>query len=186
MADVEKTRYSTTLTYENGKRQKVTKNLVFELDPLEFLDWSINNRFSANELQSGLEDIRNAGLEKLDRDLRPDEIATLLNIIKVLVDLSAGKPDDDGEYFVKDPNWTSSYAYRGFRRFLLENPVEMNKFTSSLLDNDVMEKFTASITQENTSLTDQNSDNNSETVEKMRAKIAELEAANQAKPSDEA
>lgn len=152
MADDTKTqttRYSTPLIYTNGKGKKVNKILHFELDPVEFMDWTVNNRFAANELQAGLVEIRDAAAEDKDRDLRPDEVTTLLNIIKVLVQLSAGRPDDDGEYFIKDPNWTSSYAYRGFRTFLLEKPNEMNEFLTSLLNNDVMEKFAETIAKAN-------------------------------------
>lgn len=143
------TRYSTPLIYTNGLGRTVNKTLFFELDPIEFMDWTVNNRFAANELQAGLTEIRDAGLEKESRDLTPDEITTLLNIIKILVQLSAGRPDEDGEYFLKDPNWTSSYAYRGFRTFLLEKPNEMNEFLTSLLDNDVMEKFAQAIQSAN-------------------------------------
>jgi hypothetical protein len=149
------TRYSTPLIYVNGKGKKVNKTLYFELDPVEFMDWTVNNRFAANELQAGLVEIRDAAAEDKDRDLRPDEVTTLLNIIKVLVQLSAGRPDDDGEYFIKDPNWIYSYAYRGFRTFLLEKPNEMNEFLTSLLNNDVMEKFAETIAKANENADDQ-------------------------------
>ena len=142
-------RYKTPLIYKNGDDVKVNKTLHFELDPIEFMDWAINNRFEANELQAGLAEIQAAGLEKKDRDLTQDEVATMLNIIKVLVQLSAGKPSEDGEYFIKDKNWTSSYAYRGFRTFLLEKPKEMNEFLGQLLNNNIMEEFSKKLAKAN-------------------------------------
>ncbi len=179
MADTKVRRYNTPLKYKNGAGDTKFTKLFFELDPLEFMDWVINNTFDANELMAGLQEIQDAGLEENPRDLTRDEVATLLNIIKVLVRLSAGKPTDDDEYFLKDPNWTSSYAYRGFRLFLLEKPAEMNQFLKTLLDGGVMEEFTATLqkAQEDQPAEAQaNSDNSPETLEKMRAKVAQLEA----------
>jgi hypothetical protein len=185
MADTKIARYSTPLIYTNGLGKDVNKTLHFELDPLEFLDWTVNNRFEANELQAGLLEIQRAGLEQKDRDLNPDEVTTLLNIIKILVQLSAGRPDDAGEYFLKDPNWTSSYAYRGFRTFLLEKPKEMNQFLESLLNNDIMEKFAETIAKANDDAEAETPKSapstarerpKAEVAAEMRRKLAELES----------
>lgn len=141
-------RYQTPLKYTDGNGKARTTKLYFELDPVELTDWVFENPFDANELQASLAELRDIEAED-SRDLTPDEIRTMLGVIKLLAMISAGRPTDDGEYFLKDPNWTSSYAYRGFRTFLLTNPKETQQFLKQLLDNDTMEKFTDALQQAN-------------------------------------
>lgn len=141
-------RYMTPIKYTDGNQKARTAQLHFELDPIEFVDWTMANPFEANELRASMIELRD--IEKEDsRDLTQDEIRTMLGVIKLLAELSAGRPTDDGEYFLKDPNWTSSYKYKGFRMFLMTNPKEVEEFLKQLLDNDTMEKFTAALEEAN-------------------------------------
>lgn len=173
-------RYMTPLGYTDGNGQKRTTKLYFELDPIELTDWTFEHPFEANELRASLMELRE--IEKEDsRDLTQDEIRTMLGVIKLLAQLSAGRPTEDGEYFLKDPNWTSSYAYRGFRQFLMTNPKEVQTFLTTLLDNSAMEEFTRALQVANDKIdaeqATRSSDSDEETIEKMRAKIAAMEAA---------
>jgi hypothetical protein len=163
----------TPLKYTDGNQK--------ELDPIELTDWTMENPFEANELRASLIELRE--IEQMEsHDMTPDEIRTMLYVIKLLAQLSYGRPTDDGEYFLKDPNWTSSYKYRGFRMFLMTNPKEVQEFLKQLLDNDVMEKFTGALAEANEKMeaeeatdTPRKSDSGDETVEKMKARIKELE-----------
>lgn len=172
-------RYMTPLTYIDGHDNKRTTKLYFELDPIELTDWTFENPFDANELKASLMELQ--AIEQEDsRDLTQDEIRTMLGVIKLLAQLSAGRPTDDGEYFLKDPNWTSSYAYRGFRQFLMTHPKEVQTFLTTLLDNNVMEEFTKALQEANEKIESESperkSDSDEDTIAKMKAKIAELEA----------
>lgn len=141
-------RYMTPLKYEDGNGKTRHDKVYFELDPIEFMDWTFENPFEANELQASLAELD--GIEKeAERDLTQDEIRTMLYVIKILAQLSYGRPDSSGDYFYKDPNWTSSYKYRGFRLFLMTHPKEVREFLKALLDNDVMEKFTTTLQEAN-------------------------------------
>lgn len=141
-------RYMTPLKWTDGNGKTRTGKVYMELDPIEMADWTFENPFEANELRASLLELRE--IEREDsRDLTQDEINTMMGVIKLLSGLSAGRPTDDGDYFLKDPNWTSSYMYRGFRLFLMTNPREVEQFLNTLLDNDVMEKFTGALEEAN-------------------------------------
>lgn len=143
-----KNRYMTPLRYTNGNGVTRNVKLYFELAPVELADWTIDHPFEANELASSLREMREIHEEE-SRDLTPDEIQTMLGVIRVLAQISAGKPSEDGEYFLKDPNWISSYAYRQFRVLLLTNPNEANQFMTTLLDSDVMDEFNKALAKTN-------------------------------------
>ena len=182
MSETKTRRYYTPLKYRDGNGKEKHAKLHFELDPVELTDWIFENPFEANELQASLQDLAEWEKEE-SRDLTPEEIRVMLGVIKLIAQISAGRPTEDGEYFLKDPNWTSSYAYRGFRTFLLTNPNEVSQFLKTLLDNDVMEQFTGALQTANEKMEQEvssekpaSSDSGDETIEKMRAKIAELEA----------
>lgn len=179
-------RYSTPLKYKDGNGKDRMTKLYFELDPVELTDWTLEHPFEANELRASMIELRD--IEREDsRDLTQDEIRTMLGVIKLLAQLSAGRPTDDGEYFLKDLNWTSSYAYRGFRIFLMTNPKEVRQFLSTLLDNDTMATFTTALEEANEKMEQDipegKSDSGPDTVAKMQARIQELESA--AKQSSE-
>lgn len=174
------TRYSTPLKYTDGNGKERRTKVYFELDPLELMDWTVENSFEANRLFESIQELDEIR-EGDSRDLTQDEIRTLLVVVKLLTQISAGRPTEDGDYFIKDPNWTSSYAYRGFREFLLTNPKEMTEFLTSILDNEVMEKFTTALltTNEESEVKEsvqENRDSGPETIEKMREKIRLLES----------
>lgn len=180
-------RYMTPLKYEDGNGQQRTTKVYFELDPIELVDWTFENAFEANELRASLIELRE--IEKEDsRDLTPDEIRTMLGVIKLLAQLSAGRPTDDGDYFLKDPNWTSSYAYRAFRTLLLTSPKETQTFLTTLLDEKTMQQFAEALdtaNEENEAAAPaeaetRTSDSGEDTIEKYKARIAELEAQNKA------
>jgi len=176
-------RYYTPLIYKDGNGKDRHVKLYFELDPIELTDWTFENPFAANELRASVMELRDIEGQE-SRDLTQEEIRTMLGVIKLLAELSAGRPTEDGEYFLKDPNWTSSYAYRGFRMFLMTHPKEVSEFLKKLLDNDVMEQFTKALTEANAKLEAEEasksesakSDSGPDTAERMRAKIAEQQA----------
>lgn len=174
-------RYYTPLIYKDGNGKDRNVKLTFELDPVELMDWVFDNPFDANELLGSLAELRE--IEKEDsRNLTEEEVRTMLGVIKLLAQISAGRPTEDGEYFIKDPNWISSYAYRGFRTFLLTHPNETTQFLNTLLDNDVMEEFVKAVGEANEKADGEapaeatNSDSGPDTVAKMQARIKELEA----------
>lgn len=174
-------RYMTPLKYKDGDGKERMTKVYFELDPIELVDWTFEHPFEANELRASLIELREIEQQE-SRDLSQEEIRTMLGVIKLLAQIAAGRPTDDGEYFLKDPNWTSSYAYRGFRTFLLTNPKEVGQFLTTLLDNQVMEEFTKALGDANAKFEAENtgpaptSDSDEQTVEKMKARIAELES----------
>lgn len=141
-------RYMTPIKYKNGNGITRTAKLYFELSPVELADWAIDNAFEANELAASLREMREIHEEE-ERDLTSDEIQTMLGVIRTLAKISAGKPSEDGEYFIKDPNWTDSYAYLAFRVFLMTHPNETNQFLTTLLDSDVMDEFNKALTKAN-------------------------------------
>jgi hypothetical protein len=177
-------RYYTPLIYKDGNGKDRNVKLYFELDPIELTDWTLENPFAANELRASVMELREIE-EEDSRDLTQEEIRTMLGVIKLLSELSAGRPTDDGDYFLKDPNWTSSYAYRGFRLFLMTHPNEVTQFLKTLLDNDIMEKFTEALTEANAKLEAQDapagkSDSGDDVSAAMEAKIREKIAREQA------
>lgn len=176
-------RYRTPLKYKDGNGKERTGVVYFELDPIELTDWTMENPFEANELRASLMELQ--AIEKEEsRDLTQDEIRTMLGVIKLLAQISAGRPTDDGAYFLKDPNWTSSYMYKGFRLFLMTNPREVDQFLKQLLDNDVMEEFTKAINEANEKLEaeapERSGDSNEDTIAKMQKKIEDLQRQNSA------
>lgn len=179
-------RYMTPLKYKDGNGKERRTQVHFELDPIELMDWTMENPFEANELLASLSELSDIEQEN-SRDLTQEEIRTMLYVIKLLTQISAGRPTEDGEYFLKDPNWTSSYAYRGFREMLLSNPKECESFLTALLDNNVMSDFTRTLTEANekvqldaqenaTSNKQENRDAGPDTIEKMREKIRLMES----------
>jgi hypothetical protein len=173
-------RYMTPLKYKDGNGNQRNTKVYFELDPVELADWTFEHPFEANELRASLIELREIEKEE-SRDLTQEEIRTMLGVIKLLAQIAAGRPTDDGEYFLKDPNWTSSYAYRGFRQFLLMNPKEVQTFLTTLLNNKVMEEFTKALDESNQKIeaeAAQTSTNDSgpDTLEKMRQRVKEMEA----------
>jgi hypothetical protein len=175
----------TPLKYKDGNGKEQRTKLHFELDPIELTDWTFENPFEANELRASLIELRDIS-EEDSRDLTEDEIRTMLGVIKLLAQLSAGRPTEDGQYFLKDPNWTSSYAYRGFRTFLLTNPKEVQTFMTTLLDNDTMEEFMKAIEKANAEMDEeeaqkqdaQQSDSGDQTTANMQAKMREMQEEN--------
>lgn len=161
-----KNRYMTPLKYKNGNGDTRTTKLYFELSPVELADWTVENPFDANELQASMQEIQEAGLDK-DRLLTRDEINTMMGVVKLLAQISAGRPTDDGEYFIKDPNWISSYAYREFRTFLFTQPKEMNQFLETLLDNEIMEEFNLTLETANKKHAKEKSSTNLKSVDEM-------------------
>lgn len=184
------TRYMTPLKYKDGNGKERMTKLYFELDPIELADWTYDNPFDANELQAGLAELQRVE-EEDSRDLTQDEIRTMLSVIRLLARISAGRPTDDGEYFIKDPNWTSSYAYRGFRTFLMTNPREVQEFLKTLLAGDTMDTFVKALQDANEkaeleekSTTNVREGDSGESVEaKMEKRIRERIAAENAASS---
>lgn len=180
-----KNRYTTPFKYTDGNGKERHTTATFELDPIEFMDWTFEHPFEANELQASMSEL-NEVAQGVSRDLTQDEIRTMLYVIKILTQLSYGTPDDAGDYFIRDPRWADSYKYRGFRMFLMTHPKEVEQFLNALLDNDVMEKFTKALQEANDRTQAEKvvvgdgstPDSGPDTVAKMQQRIKELEAAN--------
>lgn len=141
-------RYSTPIKYKNGNGVYRTTTLHFELTPTQMADWVIDNPFDANELQASLAEMSSVEQEP-DRNLTQDEIMVMLGVVRILSRISAGKPSEDGEYFIKDPNWISSYAYEGFREMLFVRPKEMVLFLQKLMSNDALSQFNTALEKVN-------------------------------------
>ena len=175
-------RYMTPLKYTDGNGKTRTTKVYFELDPIELVDWTFENPYQAAELRDSLSELEE--IEREDsRDLTQPEIRMMLGVIKLLSQISAGKPDDSGDYFHKDPSWTSSYAYRAFRVLLLTNAKETETFLKTLLDNDTMEKFNQALAEgaakaESTATTSAKTDGNNMSQEELFAMWKAREDAN--------
>jgi len=133
-------RYMTPISYVNGNGVKRTAKLYFELSPVEFIDWIQDQPFEANELIASLSELQEIHNQE-SRDLQQDEILMLMRLVKTLAEISHGKPSEDGEYFIKDPNWTGSYAYRAFRELLLTKPKELVQFMTTIANEEVLTSF---------------------------------------------
>lgn len=174
-------RYTTELKYKNGNGVVRNAKLYFELAPIELADWTIANPFEANELRAGLSEM-DAVRQEDSRDLTQDEIYVMLDIIRILAEISAGRPTDDGEYFIKDKNWTSSYAYREFRTFLFTHPTEMNDFMTVLLNAEVMAEFEKALAKANDEVENAPAETkpagHERSIEDLQAELARRTAAN--------
>lgn len=174
--------YTTPINYIDGKGKNRTAKLHFRLTPSQLMDWVFENPFEANELLAGMEEMRRV-YEQESHDLSRENLMTMFGLIKTLAKISAGRPDADGDYFIKDPNWTSSYQYEGFRQFLMVNPKETGVFLNALLDNETITAFTGALAESNDRIAEEAAassagkpDSGPEVAQNMRTKLAQKEA----------
>lgn len=137
--------YSTPLRYTNFNGVEKHTTLHFHLTPREFTDWAIDNMEEANRMTEAFADLpeqieQNPGLATTEQKI------TMLQMIRLLAELSYGKPSEDGEYFDKsDKKFAHSAAYDAFRLFLFQNGKELTTFIETILNKDVLKAFTEQI-----------------------------------------
>lgn len=141
-----KNMYMTPLNYENFNGAKKSTKLHFHVTPREFVDWMLEHPDTAAEFQREFEGVQDA-IEGQPGEATQGQIRTMLRFVKVLAEIGYGEPSDDGEYFDKSQTakFAHSAAYEGFRLFLFEKPKELSTFISTLLNEDVLNEFSATM-----------------------------------------
>lgn len=137
--------YMTPLKYKNFSGQERSTKLYFHLTPREFTDWMIENRSEARQLKNDFDEMQDQ-LEHPEETMASEgQILAMLRFVRVVAELSYGKPSDDGEIFDKSglKDFIYSAAYDAFRMFLFEHMNEMVKFIQTLFNEDVVKEFSA-------------------------------------------
>lgn len=135
--------YMTPLRYKNFAGVEKTTKLHFHLTPREFADWMIDNKAEAERLAWTFEEM----LPQIEGDLAgtatTEQKMALLQLVRVIAELSYGKPSEDGEFFDKSETKKFAYsaAYDAFRIFLFENPKELVSFIETILNEQVVSEF---------------------------------------------
>ena len=135
--------YSTPIRYTNFNGVKKTTTLYFHLTPRELADWMLDNMAHAERLQRTLGGIEEAAAADALGDATTEQKSAMLNLVRVLAELSNGVPTDDGEVFDKSGirQFVHSAAYDAFRLFLFENPKELAQFVEVLLPEESLKEF---------------------------------------------
>lgn len=143
--------YMTPLKYKNFDGVEKTTKLYFHVTPREFTDWMIDNKDKADELIAAFTDYQEQAEGDLDGEASMEQKLTMLKLVRILAEISYGKPMDDGEVFDKTgiKKFVHSAAYDAFRLFLFENPKELIAFINTLLNEEVISEFSGRVQQIN-------------------------------------
>lgn len=135
--------YMTPLNYTNFSGVKKSAKLHFHVTPREFADWMVDNRRTADQMMEDFNSMQDTMENDPDGEATQDQKMTMLRLVRVLAEISYGKPSDDGEVFDKSElaEFIYSAKYDGFRMFLFENPKEMETFINTLLNSEVIAEF---------------------------------------------
>jgi hypothetical protein len=121
-----------TIEYTDFDENPVTETLYFNVTKTE-LSENLHLKDEIDEIQQML------GGE--ERELTPDEIQTVLNMVKKLMKLSYGIRSDDGKRFIKgDQIWeefTQTAAYDAFLFSLFEKPENAVSFMFGIIPADL-------------------------------------------------
>lgn len=124
-----------TVTYVTYTGESRTRDLYFHLTKAKLMDHLyLKDRFeSATKMLQG---------EK--RDLKDEETYELLQLIKLIINLSYGERSEDGEYFRQTEeiqrNFLDSPAYDAMLWQLFENPAQAVSFLGEVMPADLMEE----------------------------------------------
>lgn len=132
-----KNMYTKSFEYENFSGVKKRALVHFHLTGREFVDWMTKNMDTAKELWQQL-----TGLEGKDpqKTMTMDDLASVLNLVKTICEISYGVPSEEGDYFDKRgaDKFLQSAAYDQFREMLFQNPEELKSFLSTVVNPDVL------------------------------------------------
>lgn len=142
-----KNTYMTPLRYKNFDGVEKDTKLHFHLTPREFSDWMIDNYAEANEMMEAFSSIVPAMENDPNGEMTTEQKLTMLKLVKILAELSYGKPSDDGEVFDKSgiQRFIYSAAYDAFRLFLFQNQKELVKFVETILNEEVISEFMSTL-----------------------------------------
>jgi len=129
--------YTKSFEYENFSGLKKRALVHFHLTGREFVDWMTKNMDTAKDLYLQL-----SGLEGKDpkKSMTMDDLASTLNLVKTICEISYGVPSEDGDYFDKRgvDKFLQSAAYDAFREMLFQEPGELEKFLSTVINPEVL------------------------------------------------
>lgn len=129
--------YTKSFEYENFSGLKKRALVHFHLTGREFVDWMTTNMDMARDLYQQL-----AGLDGKDpqKSMTMDDLASTLNLVKTICEISYGMPSEDGDYFDKRgvDKFLQSAAYDAFREMLFQEPGELETFLSTVINPEVL------------------------------------------------
>lgn len=145
--------YSTPLRYKNFAGRERTTTLHFHITPREFTDWMIDHPTESASLLENFTEVQEQIEGDPNGETTTTQKLTMLKLVRLLAEISYGKPDEDGEVFHKGDSESFKYsaAYDAFRLFLFENTKELATFISTLLNQEVIGEYSermAAIAQE--------------------------------------
>ena len=133
--------------YKNFNDVEKSSKLYFHVTPREFTDWMIDHKDKADELIAAFSDMNDQMETNPDGEASMEQKLSMLKLVRILAEISYGKPDEDGEHFDKSglEKFKHSAAYDAFRVFLFENAKEMVAFINTLLNQEVIAEFSKSV-----------------------------------------
>lgn len=122
-------------TYTDFNGKKKTEDLYFNIMAPELADLEFNPMF---EDEGGLADYLRKAMESDDR-------RKVYTFFKLLIVNSYGRRTEDGEYFLKKPEWTDKFlnsaAYEEFFMWLLDNNTKnAQKFWTEIMPQKIIAK----------------------------------------------
>lgn len=131
-----------TVEYTDFNDNRATETLYFNITKTELAD--------NLHLQSELERIQEE-LGGDPRDLTPDEVQKVLNLVKTLMKLSYGVRSDDGKRFIKSEEvwteFTQTAVYDAFLFSLFENPDNAVSFMLGIIPSDLRGQVMSATTE---------------------------------------
>jgi hypothetical protein len=139
--------YMTPLNYTNFAGDKKSTKLHFHLTPREFADWMIDHKAEADLLNESFASMSERMQEDPEGQLTEAQKLSMLRLVRILCEISYGKPSDDGEVFDKTElkQFIHSAKYDAFRLFLFQNPKEMQTFMDTILNEEVVAEFAKNV-----------------------------------------
>lgn len=143
--------YMTPLRYTNFNGVEKTTKLHFHLTPRELTDWMVDNKDDADKLVAAFSEMQPVMESNPEGEATTEQKLTMLKLVRILAELSYGKPSEDGEHFDKSDikKFNHSAAYDGFRMFLFQNPKELVSFIETILNEQVISEFSSRLAEAN-------------------------------------
>lgn len=139
--------YMTPLSYTNFSGVKKQTTLHFHITPRELTDWMVEHKALADELLEAFSDMQEEMAANPDGEATERQKLSMLRLVKILAEVSYGKPVDGGEVFDKSEaeSFKFSAKYDAFRVFLFERPKELETFINTIMNNEVLAEFNARV-----------------------------------------
>lgn len=141
-----------TVQYKDFDGNDAMETLYFNITQTEAAEnLHLQERFQRLEDKLGLTD------GKPDRQLTPEEIQEVLDLVKILMKLAYGVRSDDGKRFIKtDQIWeefTQTAVYDAFLMGLFRDPEKANDFMLGVFPQEMREEAARQAAQQGTSST---------------------------------